>query len=92
MPAFIAKALEDRGLEEAYRRRPPYQQNDYIGWVTRAKRPETRTKRLGQMLDELADGGVYMGMAHSPSRAEIPPSEPIVAASMAPTRATHSPR
>jgi uncharacterized protein YdeI (YjbR/CyaY-like superfamily) len=47
---------------EAYRRRPPYQQNDYVGWITRSKLPATRSKRLAQMLDELERGGVYMHM------------------------------
>jgi len=31
MPDFFREALEARGLMEAYRARPPYQQNDYIG-------------------------------------------------------------
>ena len=48
---------------DTYRRRPPYQQNDYIGWITRAKRPETRDKRIHQMLDELRAGDVYMKMS-----------------------------
>jgi uncharacterized protein YdeI (YjbR/CyaY-like superfamily) len=47
---------------KAYRDRPPYQQNDYVGWITRAKLPATREKRLQQMLDELKAGGVYMHM------------------------------
>lgn len=60
MPDFMREAIETRGLMDAYRARPPYQQNDYIGWITRAKRVETREKRLNQMLDELEKGGVYM--------------------------------
>ena len=48
--------------------RPFYQRNDYLSWVTRAKRIETRIKRMEQMLDELEVGGVYMGMDHPPSR------------------------
>jgi len=48
---------------ERYYERPPYQQNDYIGWITRAKREETKQKRLNQMLDELEKGDVYMKMA-----------------------------
>ena len=48
-----------------YRARPMYQQNDYVGWITRAKRPETRQKRLDQMLEELTVGGVYMKMRWS---------------------------
>jgi uncharacterized protein YdeI (YjbR/CyaY-like superfamily) len=68
MPDFVKRALEVRGLMEDYRERPPYQQNDYIGWVTRAKRQSTKEKRLEQMLDELEIGGVYMNMPHPPSR------------------------
>jgi uncharacterized protein YdeI (YjbR/CyaY-like superfamily) len=64
MPPFIRDALVQRGLLDAYRRRPPYQQNDYIGWITRAKREETRQKRLAQMLDELFRGDRYMKMAY----------------------------
>jgi uncharacterized protein YdeI (YjbR/CyaY-like superfamily) len=63
MPDFIREALESRKLMAAYHARPPYQQNDYIGWITRAKRPETQEKRLNQMLDELKQGDVYMKMA-----------------------------
>ena len=68
MPDFIKEALEERGLMNAYLNRPPYQQNDYIGWITRAKRSETALKRLNQMLDELKRGGVYMKMNHPASR------------------------
>jgi uncharacterized protein YdeI (YjbR/CyaY-like superfamily) len=62
MPDFFHEALETRGLMEAYRARPPYQQNDYIGWITRARLETTRQKRLNQMLDELKRGDVYMKM------------------------------
>jgi uncharacterized protein YdeI (YjbR/CyaY-like superfamily) len=62
MPDFFREALDSRGLMDAYRARPPYQQNDYIGWITRAKLETTRQKCLKQMLDELEKGGVYMKM------------------------------
>jgi len=62
MPEDVRRALEDRGVLAAYGRRPPYQQNDYVGWITRAKLPATRAKRLEQMLAELERGGVYMHM------------------------------
>lgn len=68
MPDFIREALMERDLMAAYGEPPAYQQNDYISWITRAKREETRTKRLQQMLDELQQGGVYMKMAHPASR------------------------
>jgi hypothetical protein len=63
-----ADALISRKLTEAYQARPPYQRNDYIGWIMRAKLPATKDKRLAQMLDELERGGVYMKMAYLPKR------------------------
>ena len=50
MPDFVKAALVDRGLLDAYHSRTPYQQNDYVGWINRAKRMETKQKRLEQML------------------------------------------
>jgi uncharacterized protein YdeI (YjbR/CyaY-like superfamily) len=66
MPDDVREALETSGLVDAYERRPPYQRNDYLGWIGRAKQPETRRRRLEQMLDELARGDVYMRMAWRP--------------------------
>lgn len=72
MPAFVRRALTERGLTAAYRSRPPYQRNDYLLWITKAKLEATQTKRLGQMLRELAGGRRYMNMAwggtNSPAR------------------------
>jgi predicted DNA-binding protein (MmcQ/YjbR family) len=66
IPSFVRKALTERGLTAAYRRRPPYQRNDYIGWITGAKRDATQRKRLAQMLAELEGGRLYMNMAWQP--------------------------
>ena len=68
MPNDIAAALKSSGLRADYNARPAYQRNDYIGWINRAKTSETRIKRLEQMLTELAQGGIYMGMEHKASR------------------------
>jgi uncharacterized protein YdeI (YjbR/CyaY-like superfamily) len=68
MPEFVRAALESRNLIEAYLRRPAYQQNDYVGWITRAKLPATRQMRLEQMLDELFRGDVYMKMSYRPKK------------------------
>jgi uncharacterized protein YdeI (YjbR/CyaY-like superfamily) len=62
MPDFVRDALLEHGLMEAYDSRPPYQRNDYLGWIARAKRSETKEKRLAQMLEELRDGTKYMKM------------------------------
>lgn len=66
MPDFVREALEKQKLMPAYRTRPAYQQNDYLGWIQRAKREATQQKRLQQMLDELQQGDVYMNMAWRP--------------------------
>jgi hypothetical protein len=57
MPADIKKAV-------TYGERPAYQQNDYVGWITRARLADTRSKRIAQMVAELTKGGVYMNMLH----------------------------
>ena len=67
MPDDVRAALTERGLMPDYLARPAYQQNDYVGWITRAERADTRSRRIAQMLDELDRGGVYMKMDHPPS-------------------------
>ncbi len=68
MPSDVDAALRTAGVLDAYRERPAYQRNDYLAWIGRAQQDETRSKRVAQMVDELREGGVYMGMVHAPSR------------------------
>jgi hypothetical protein len=78
MPLDVERALADRDLVDAYRARPAYQRNDYISWIERAKREETRAKRVSQMLAELEGGALYMNMRWHPAErhfAEQPPEE-----------------
>ncbi|MHB8846367.1 MAG: YdeI/OmpD-associated family protein, partial [Nitrospirota bacterium] len=72
-----AAAASPAGIRayRAYRQRidggipgPPSHRNDSIGWITRAKLPATRNKRLAQMLDELRRGGISMKMVYRPKR------------------------
>ena len=63
MQRFVRQALKAADLMNAYKARPAYQQNDYLSWITRAKREETQQKRLNQMIAELERGDVYMNMA-----------------------------
>jgi uncharacterized protein YdeI (YjbR/CyaY-like superfamily) len=65
MPGFVRKALKERKLLDTYHRRPAYQQNDYVAWISRAKLEATRNRRLAQMLDELARGDRYMNMRYA---------------------------
>lgn len=62
MPAAVRRALEEHGLTEAYKSRPPYQRNDYLAWIKGAKLEATQERRLAQMLQELKAGDRYMKM------------------------------
>jgi uncharacterized protein YdeI (YjbR/CyaY-like superfamily) len=66
MPIFVMDALVASKVKEDYFSAPAYQQNDYVGWITRAKQENTRQRRLAQMIDELKDGRLYMKMKYSP--------------------------
>lgn len=68
MPAWVRAALEEADLLAAYRERPPYQRNDWLGWICRAKQEATQRRRLESMLDDLRRGDTYMGMAWRPRR------------------------
>jgi hypothetical protein len=68
MPSFVRQALNHQGLMETYNSPPPYQQNDYIGLITRPTLKQTQEKRLAQMLDELARGDRYMKMDYRPKK------------------------
>lgn len=68
MPPDVRRALTETSLLERYRARPAYQQNDYLSWVNRAKRQETRQKRIDIMLDDLRRGDRYMGMLYNARR------------------------
>jgi uncharacterized protein YdeI (YjbR/CyaY-like superfamily) len=70
MPKKIRDLLNEKGLMEAYKARPPYQRNDYIGWILGAKQETTRDKRLNQMLSELRNGTHYMRMAWRPQKSK----------------------
>ena len=65
MPDFVREALDERGLRAAYDARPTYQRNDFLLWINKVKREDTKQKHLAQMLDELEAGGLYMGMKWS---------------------------
>ncbi|MFA6518122.1 MAG: YdeI/OmpD-associated family protein [Candidatus Shapirobacteria bacterium] len=62
IPDFVRQTLEKEVLWTKYQERPEYQRNDYVGWIARAKREETKQKRLDQMIEELRGGDRYMKM------------------------------
>lgn len=68
MPDFVREALMQYDLMNRYLARPPYQQNDYLSWINRAKLQATREKRFNIMLDELRRGTGYMKMPWQPAK------------------------
>jgi len=66
MPKHIRALLMRNGLLKLYNARPPYQRNDYLGWISRAKLETTKEKRINQMLEELKQGDRYMKMRWNP--------------------------
>ncbi len=73
MPGFVRGALAARKLTDAYEARPDYQQKGYLAWIDEPKLKDGKRKRLDQMLDELAKGGVYQGAPWTPP----PPVAPV---------------
>jgi uncharacterized protein YdeI (YjbR/CyaY-like superfamily) len=57
VPAFMAKALrQDAKAREHFNAMSPSHQNEYVEWITEAKRPETRDRRIATMLQWLREG------------------------------------
>jgi len=52
----VEKRLVKENLMFSYRSRYPYQCNDYLGWILKTKGPETRERRIAQMIEELRRG------------------------------------
>ena len=65
MPKRIRTLLVAKRLLKKYNARPPYQRNDYLGWISRAKLETTKEKRISQMLSEIRSGDRYMNMRWS---------------------------
>jgi uncharacterized protein YdeI (YjbR/CyaY-like superfamily) len=51
--AALGKNASARAAFEAF---PPSAKREYVEWITEAKREETRTKRLAQAIEWMADG------------------------------------
>lgn len=57
LPDDLAAALAvDPAAQATYDAFPPGQRREYIEWITDAKRPETRAKRVGQAAAWMAEG------------------------------------
>jgi uncharacterized protein YdeI (YjbR/CyaY-like superfamily) len=51
LPEFFAAALEkNQAASDGFKKFPPSHQREFIDWVESAKRPETRERRVAQVL------------------------------------------
>ena len=53
VPDDIALALQAGGATEPFARLPPSHQREYLTWISEAKRPETRSRRIVQTVMRL---------------------------------------
>jgi uncharacterized protein YdeI (YjbR/CyaY-like superfamily) len=57
VPDDLARALQrNRKARETFEGFSPSHRNEYVEWITEAKRDETRQKRIAQALEWLAEG------------------------------------
>ena len=52
----IEKQLRDAGAFDAFRAMAYSHQREYVQWITAAKQPETRSRRIEKMLGMVAEG------------------------------------
>ncbi len=57
MPAELASALKKNRLAaKVFQDFSPSCRREYVEWIAEAKRPETKEKRVGQMVNWIAKG------------------------------------
>lgn len=66
MPGFVRSALTKHDLMDAFRARPDYQQNEYLGWLGKAVTDAEKKKRAAQLVDELTKGDAFLGKPWAP--------------------------
>jgi uncharacterized protein YdeI (YjbR/CyaY-like superfamily) len=62
VPEDLASALKGAGLEELFASMSPSHRRAYFHWITQAKRPETRKKRVAEALGHIAKRELPMDM------------------------------
>lgn len=54
MDPLVTEQLERAGLSEYFQQLPPSHQKEYLNWINSAKKPETKAKRVDQMIEMLS--------------------------------------
>ena len=56
VPDDLGDALRRAGLDERFATLAPSHRKEYVRWITEAKKPETRARRVGQALERITNG------------------------------------
>lgn len=54
-PDDLLGAIADAGLADAFTQLPPSHRREYVLWVEDARRPDTRARRIGRVVDAVRD-------------------------------------
>lgn len=55
VPDDLADAMATAGVAEKFASMAPSHRTEYVRWITEAKKPETRTKRVGEAIERIAE-------------------------------------
>ena len=56
VPDDLAKAMADGGTTDAFAALAPSHRKEYVRWITEAKKPETRQKRIDEAVQKIGEG------------------------------------
>ncbi len=56
VPDDLAAALATAGATKRFTSLAPSHRKEYVRWITEAKKPETRNKRIGEAVQKISDG------------------------------------
>lgn len=56
VPPDLADAIAAAGATEAFQKLAPSHRKEYVRWVTEAKKPETRAKRIAEAVVTIGEG------------------------------------
>lgn len=90
--ADVRKALAAAGLAASFRALSPSMRLQYLHWIEEAKRPETRTRRIGKLASILRERPATPRPARAPGSAGIPRRGPSGSPKAPPARSSSSRR
>ncbi len=70
IPADVLEALVAGKVINEFNDRPKDQRTKYVEWIGESDGEGERAARASQMVEELREGGVFLGMPHPASRKE----------------------